>query len=1186
MTCLDGSPDAVYVWFTIGDSMPNEFMMSKPYFLGFGGQGYDFRESFLKMAGARATGLFSDLVHFVLQRSTSPGFPEPVRKLFPSGIDLIKEMRSLCLFDTLQSLLPWTFHDLSRQFTGMVGHSQGLLAALAASAANDSADFRLHSECVLELALWIGALYESHTHLWRSIATTETPMLAVVKMSVPTLQKFVDHNNHKLGHSCSISVINSSSASVVSGIPSELRELNALLQLLPEAPHTKFLPVGAPHHTSILDPVDEALQKCGHNLDWKQLLSHTGTSVLSCADGTCLSDCGDLGKLVRVLTTLPVVLPEVVSAINVSLPSEHVVLLDCGPGLGKGVGFLLSHNLQCETWISEQWVLGSLDSTEPCTFPCWTDIMTAHPGTMLANQCGVKWRSPARSPRLDSHCAADVEHFTVIKQALRELGIEEHLISTSLKFADVGISSVQAVQFATMLAGTLHLRLDFGLVMKYPTVAALLSFLRGAGTEAPEKSGAAENSGSPVAFLGLTAPSPLSQVEVFQTALQSASVDPALVSFVEMHGTGTPLGDPIEMESFMSVYCENRSEAFPLLIGASKTNIGHAEAAAGLAGLLKAVLCLQHSSLPPVVHFTHLNPKIQALGLVSRIHIPTKSVPLPQLVPSLYAAVSSFGFSGTNAHCIVQQAPLPSQPAKAPQTLSPPTGETKSPHCYSACPTLVVTAANEQSLTISAAEQACLFRSCPLDEYQDACGTLFHHRMRFKHRLAIMDPSPDSAAQKLASWAAGELQSDFVVGCPLDNPTLALVFSGQGSKLISVGKQLFVNSPVYAEAFLDCSHLFNNLLQCNLVDAMGYITSDFLPELPPVLVQPALFSVSYALASVILSWGIQPQYLLGHSFGEYVAAAVSGAIPLPEAAKLVACRAILMSRLESGWTMVAVQAQIPDIDGVELDRVHVCCNNGLAGLVLGGKRPCLETVVHDIESLGVKCTWLPVEHAFHSPHVDGILEDLRNAALECTTGNSTIPIVSSVTGKLLPDKAMDADYWCQHARQTVRFDLAINTLMDLGVNVVVEPSASPTIIGILRQNLKNDAASMRMIPTLHSKVSFASPVVLKSGLEVGTETVEVEIQGLLDEETGFRLHSATDRSEEIWTPHVTGTICSTAEDTLHPLDLQLIRRRCELIVDVEDFYCTMKAAGVEYAKAFRGLQDLFSGDGEVLARVV
>ncbi|MDZ8227267.1 beta-ketoacyl synthase N-terminal-like domain-containing protein [Nostoc sp. ChiVER01] len=536
---------------------------------------------------------------------------------------------------------------------------------------------------------------------------------------------------------------------------------------------------------------------------------------------------------------------------------------------------------------------------------------------------------------------------------------------------------------------------------------------------------------------GLTVPNSLSQQKVIRAALKNAKIEPTEISYVEVHGTGTALGDPIEIQTLKAVFAKERTAAQPLMIGSAKTNIGHLEPAAGIAGLIKVVLAMQHQKIPAHLHFKQLNPHISLTGTC--LKIPTEQTPWSVAAGQRrLAGVSAFGMSGTNAHVIVEEAPvreLERSLVKRPIHL------------------LALSAKSETGLKELTTRITNYLTANPTESLADICFTANTGRSHFEHRLAIVADSLSSLHQQLEASGVDEYS---VKSEHPHNRKIAFLFTGQGSQYINMARELYQTQPTFRACIDQCEQILRPYLETSLLDVL-YPSETANAKLDQTAyTQPALFAVEYALAQLWQSWGIRPTIVMGHSVGEYVAACIAGVFSLEDGLKLIAERGRLMQALPSGGEMVAVfgsEAQV--LAAVESgQQIAIAAVNTPGNVVISGESADIRSLVSKLEASGVETRQLKVSHAFHSSLMEPMLDDFERIAAEVTYSHPKISLVSNVTGQLAEGEIVaSADYWCCHIRQTVRFAANMQTLHEQDCEIFVEIGPNTTLIGMGKQCL-------------------------------------------------------------------------------------------------------------------------------------
>ncbi|WP_424184827.1 beta-ketoacyl synthase N-terminal-like domain-containing protein [Actinokineospora sp. G85] len=516
--------------------------------------------------------------------------------------------------------------------------------------------------------------------------------------------------------------------------------------------------------------------------------------------------------------------------------------------------------------------------------------------------------------------------------------------------------------------------------------------------------GSAVNHDGPSA--GLTVPNGRSQQQLIRTALADAGTAPAEVGYLEAHGTGTPLGDPIEVRAFGAALGADRPADAPLLAGSVKTNIGHLEAAAGLASLVKVVLALRHGELPAHLNLAEPSPHIPWDELPVRV--PVERTPWPRTGQPRVAGISSFGIGGTNAHLVVAEAPtvadVPEEPAPR---------------------VLTVSARGGTALAESVAGYAARLAEGP--SWAGAARTATTGRDHFDHRVAVVASSSAEAARLLAD---GPEAGQALPG----GPTVAFLFTGQGAQYRGMGRALYAVEPVFRDAVDE------------LVPNPGALFDDDLTD--TALAQPAVFAVQHGLTRLWESWGVRPAMVLGHSAGEYAAACAAGVLRPRDAMRLVTERGRLMGALPRSGAMVAVFAEPELVEEAVagVDGVGVAAYNGPQETVISGDSGRVAAVVG---ALGARSRQLTVSHAFHSPLMRPVVEPFGEALRDVRWQPARRPFFSTVTGDEIT--GADGEYWLRNITDPVRFDSALRALLATGPDAVVEVGPRPVLLGLARR---------------------------------------------------------------------------------------------------------------------------------------
>ncbi|MBW4479947.1 MAG: type I polyketide synthase [Tolypothrix brevis GSE-NOS-MK-07-07A] len=550
---------------------------------------------------------------------------------------------------------------------------------------------------------------------------------------------------------------------------------------------------------------------------------------------------------------------------------------------------------------------------------------------------------------------------------------------------------------------------------------------------------------------GLTVPKGKAQEELICQALSNANVEPDRVSYIEAHGTGTSLGDPIEVKALGTVFGKNRPQDEPLVIGSVKTNIGHLEGAAGIAGLIKVVLAMQHGEIPPHLHFQQPNPYIDWEKLP--VIVPTKLRPWFLKEGRRIAGVSSFGFSGTNAHVVLEEAPL---------SQAVPVDNKRPWHL------LTLSAKTPEALQDLAIQYENYVTSHPDLLLGDICYSASTGRSHFSHRLCLLTESLAQTTEQLAAFTRGQKPTGVLTGDNNARPKIAFLFTGQGSQYVKMGQQLYQTQPTFRAILEQCDEILRPHLEKPLLSVLYPQLGDSCPLDDTAYTQPALFALEYALFQLWKSWGITPDAVMGHSVGEYVAACVAGVFSLEDGLKLIAQRGRLMQEMPGDGEMVAVFADAELVrDAIQSysAQVAIAAINGPENVVISGHPRAVAAIVAALEAEKVLTKKLSVSHAFHSPLMAPILADFARAAQQVTYSCPRIEMISNLTGTPVNAEIATAEYWVKHLRQPVQFADSIKTLHQQGYEVFVECGPKPTLLAMGRKCLASNVGVW--LPSLH-----------------------------------------------------------------------------------------------------------------------
>ncbi|MFD3486314.1 type I polyketide synthase [Streptomyces sp. NPDC058665] len=558
----------------------------------------------------------------------------------------------------------------------------------------------------------------------------------------------------------------------------------------------------------------------------------------------------------------------------------------------------------------------------------------------------------------------------------------------------------------------------------------------------------------------LSAPNGPAQQRVIQAALAVAGLTPDQVDAVEGHGTGTPLGDPIEAQALLATYGQSHGAEQPLWLGSLKSNIGHAQAAAGIGGVIKMIQAMRHGTLPRTLHVDEPSPQID--WTTGNVRLLTEARAWPETDHPRRSAVSSFGISGTNAHLILEEAPAPADqaPGTTPEATTVP---------------WLLSAKTEQGLRDQAQRLVDHVTEHPDLRPADIAYSLVATRTTFEHQAAVVGATRDELVESLRTLAqdsgAASLQGHS------RSKKVAFLFTGQGAQHPGMGRGLYDAYPVFREAFDEvCANLDRHLKA--EVPVKDVVFAD-----DPTLLnqtrytQPALFAFQTALTRLLAAdFGVTPTHLIGHSIGEIAAAHTAGILSLDDACRLVAARGSLMQALPGGGAMLAVEATEEEVVPHLTERVGIAAVNGTRSVVVSGDEEDVDTIGLEFTAQGRRTRRLTVSHAFHSPHMDPILGDFHDIAGTLTYHAPRIPLVSTVTGRPAGSEIIGAAYWTDHIRNTTRFLDGLNQLQEQGITTFLEIGPDGVLTALTRSALPNATAVPLLRPNL------PEPATLLGGL--------------------------------------------------------------------------------------------------------
>jgi acyl transferase domain-containing protein len=622
---------------------------------------------------------------------------------------------------------------------------------------------------------------------------------------------------------------------------------------------------------------------------------------------------------------------------------------------------------------------------------------------------------------------------------------------------------------------------------------------------------------------GMSAPNGPSQQRVIRQALANAGLQPHQVDVVEAHGTGTRLGDPIEAQALLATYGQNRDGREPLWLGSIKSNIGHTQAAAGMAGVIKMVMALKHGALPKTLHVGE--PTGQVDWSVGAVSLLTDSRSWPVVGEPRRAGVSSFGMSGTNAHVILEEAPVAGEaPVEdgAPDIGAPSddlsggagAGEgTPDPVDWGVIP-FAISGRGVAGLRGQASRLRTYILDEPALDAFDVGFSLAASRPALKDRAVLLAGDREELLEGLDVLARGESAANVVEGIVRgDEPQIAFLFTGQGAQRPGMGRELYGAFPAFRNRFDEVCEHFDELLECSLADVVIRGAGDSQPGAPragsttsagegggggsldeTTFTQTGLFAFEMALFSLVETWGVRPSYLIGHSIGELVAACIAGLFSLEDACRLVAARARLMNALPASGAMVSVQASEQEatemLAGLE-ESVALAAVNGPSSIVLSGEEGPVLELTEMWRKQGRKTKRLNVSHAFHSPLMEPILAEFELVASGVSFSEPSIPIVSNLTGQLASAELYSAEYWVRHARETVRFADGVRWLHEQGIRSFIELGPDGVLSAMVQDCLASPAvADGNSAPVLKEGGSVLASVAL-------ARTGRPEVQSLL-----------------------------------------------------------------------------------------
>jgi len=570
----------------------------------------------------------------------------------------------------------------------------------------------------------------------------------------------------------------------------------------------------------------------------------------------------------------------------------------------------------------------------------------------------------------------------------------------------------------------------------------------------------------------LTAPNGLAQREVIRAALRNAQVPASCVSYVEAHGTGTALGDPIEVEALAEILGAESPTAVPCALGAVKSNLGHLEAAAGVAGLIKAALALDREEIPPNLHYNELNPHITLQG--TRFYLPAQPTPWPRGTQPRFASTSSFGFGGTNAHVVIEEAPQ--VPQRHMENNAAGRGNFLLP----------ISARTPEALK----DFARLYREF-LDsesgkriELYDICHSAATRRHHHEERLTVQGSTHQELSQLLCDFLDGRTPAGLAVGrSSQESEGIAFLFSGQGSQWPRMGASLYESEPAFRAAIEECESLVRRYAGWSLVEQLLAPAENSQLD-HTEFAQPAIFCVEVALARLWESWGVAPAVVIGHSAGEVAAAHVAGVLGLDEAVRVVVHRGRLMERATGLGKMAAIHlpaSQVSERIKAFSESISIAALNSPESTVISGDPQLVERLTADWLREGVGCRMLPVNYAFHSMQMDPYSAELPRLLESVAISKQSVPMISTVTGTITDGNQFHAEYWGQNVRLPVLFAAAVEAAKDLRLQTFLEIGPHPVLLSNVRDCLEKSERPQNLIPSLHRNKNEAAAMLSSLG---------------------------------------------------------------------------------------------------------
>jgi len=591
---------------------------------------------------------------------------------------------------------------------------------------------------------------------------------------------------------------------------------------------------------------------------------------------------------------------------------------------------------------------------------------------------------------------------------------------------------------------------------------------------------------------GYTAPSVDGQAQVIAMAYALSGVTADTISYIETHGTATPLGDPIEIAALTQAFRASTQKKGFCAIGSVKTNIGHADAASGIAGLIKTILMLKHKQIPPSLHFNRPNPNIDFEK--SPFYVPTKPSEWPDNGFPRRAGVSSFGLGGTNVHAVLEEVPTPRLSGRSrPWQL------------------LLISGQTSNALEKATTNLVEHLKNNPRQNLSDVAYTLSTGRKVFNYRRMVVCKDRDDAIRSLETPNSGLALNSYQEPVHRD---VVFMFSGQGSQYVNMGLELYRTESVFREHMDQCSKILRSHLSLDLRDIL-YPEKGNIEELAQQLrqtsiTQPALFTVEYALAKLWMSWGVHPAAMVGHSIGEYVAACLSGVFSLEDALFLVATRGRLIQQLPAG-SMLAVQLPEKDIERFLNQRLSLAAVNAPSFCVVSGEKEAVRELENALTKSNVAFTPLHTSHAFHSKMMEAILDAFKKQVGQVRVGPPQIPFLSNLTGTwITSEEAMSPSYWARHLRQTVRFSSCVQELLKDPNRIFLEVGPGHTLSTFVRQHSDGSKGRVVLCSLRHPKEEKSDVAFILNTLgRLWLAGVQVDWSGFYKDEQRQRMFLPT-----------------------------------------------------------------------------